>query len=611
MVALKKCVECFCDLAHKTVDQLFKVSTLCLDDHQVQPEDLEIVGDLSGETCSQICVHMLVFGKNWKTRLTLDSKLRGKICHKVEASVRFSTRTSHEWPSSHIQLQIGFSRWESSNRLQTGLIPRRRFCRKSDGLNVNNKKSDDTSPHYDAHHICSKQFVSLFSDCDFLKPARANVPEDLSLHLQARHRSQFIAPRWLRGNWTTRMPTWTITQYLHQITKLEATQSLKNSISKTRNISPQRRLEHHQAPGDRKRVEQHQALGNRKPWEIRWKLARGKFTSRRTLIKNNTSGNSMIQHKSFKPQNQEEQEFYTMVLQSICAKFGEDLPQTFVIPSKLWFGASSQWLSMGFILPEQVSRVFVFFQKKKANGYDQKFSKTTGFNTVPAATSANNDRTHWCIQYAQVLQDWNTFRWARISLLCDPAAKLIRMKVHVFSDSTLWVSLESTSIQKIGKQYWRTCGTNMDLSGNNLAAREVRSFSTYYEVLYHSNQEACSGILEQQANSRIFWREEHLLVNIQRHWLEKGNTEICLHNATEVGAFASQDTGASGCPRQEIRGGTEIPTNLNEHWILSHCEWLTCSSVILPDITSDEAIIAWTVEERRKNLPFPRYTRKP
>ena len=167
MVALKKCVECFCDLAHKTVDQLFKVSTLCLDDHQVQPEDLEIVGDLSGETCSQICVHMLVFGKNWKTRLTLDSKLRGKICHKVEASVRFSTRTSHEWPSSHIQLQIGFSRWESSNRLQTGLIPRRRFCRKSDGLNVNNKKSDDTSPYYDAHHICSKQFVSLFSDCDF------------------------------------------------------------------------------------------------------------------------------------------------------------------------------------------------------------------------------------------------------------------------------------------------------------------------------------------------------------------------------------------------------------------------------------------------------------
>ena len=39
----QKCVECFCDLAHKTVDQLFKVSTLCLDDHQVQPEDLEIV----------------------------------------------------------------------------------------------------------------------------------------------------------------------------------------------------------------------------------------------------------------------------------------------------------------------------------------------------------------------------------------------------------------------------------------------------------------------------------------------------------------------------------------------------------------------------------------
>ena len=48
-----KCVERCCELAHKRVDQVFKVSSLCLDDHQVKPEDLEIVGDLS-ETCSQI-----------------------------------------------------------------------------------------------------------------------------------------------------------------------------------------------------------------------------------------------------------------------------------------------------------------------------------------------------------------------------------------------------------------------------------------------------------------------------------------------------------------------------------------------------------------------------
>ena len=37
----------------------------------------------------------------------------------------------------------------------------------------------------------------------------------------------------------------------------------------------------------------------------------------------------------------------------------------------------------------------------------------------------------------QILQDWNKFRWSRITLLCDPAAKLTRMKVHALSDSTL------------------------------------------------------------------------------------------------------------------------------------------------------------------------------
>ena len=46
------CVEGYCELAHKTIDKLQNVSTLCLDDYLIKPEDLEIVGELS-ETCSQ------------------------------------------------------------------------------------------------------------------------------------------------------------------------------------------------------------------------------------------------------------------------------------------------------------------------------------------------------------------------------------------------------------------------------------------------------------------------------------------------------------------------------------------------------------------------------
>ena len=75
-------------------------------------------------------------------------------------------------------------------------------------------------------------------------------------------------------------------------------------------------------------------------------------------------------------------------------------------------------------------------------------------------------------------------------------------------------------------------------------------------------------------------------------------------------ANPSHDTGASWSPRQKIRGGTDILANLKENDILSNCKSL--SSIVLRhnDISSDRAITAWTVEERRKHLPLPRYIRQ-
>ena len=55
----QKCVERCCELAHKMDDQLHKVSTPCLDDHQVRPEDLEIVVELS-ETCSPFLLNACI-----------------------------------------------------------------------------------------------------------------------------------------------------------------------------------------------------------------------------------------------------------------------------------------------------------------------------------------------------------------------------------------------------------------------------------------------------------------------------------------------------------------------------------------------------------------------
>ena len=49
----KKCVERYCELANKTTQQLYKVSTPCIDDHHFKEEEMKSVGELS-QVCSQI-----------------------------------------------------------------------------------------------------------------------------------------------------------------------------------------------------------------------------------------------------------------------------------------------------------------------------------------------------------------------------------------------------------------------------------------------------------------------------------------------------------------------------------------------------------------------------
>ena len=41
----KKCVQRYCELANWTIQQLYKVSTPCLDDHHFKEEELKSVGD--------------------------------------------------------------------------------------------------------------------------------------------------------------------------------------------------------------------------------------------------------------------------------------------------------------------------------------------------------------------------------------------------------------------------------------------------------------------------------------------------------------------------------------------------------------------------------------
>ena len=52
VVHVKKCVERCCELANKTTQQLYKVSTPCIDDHHFKEEEMKHVGELS-PVCSQ------------------------------------------------------------------------------------------------------------------------------------------------------------------------------------------------------------------------------------------------------------------------------------------------------------------------------------------------------------------------------------------------------------------------------------------------------------------------------------------------------------------------------------------------------------------------------
>ena len=61
-VMQRKCVERYFELANMTTQQLYKVSTPCIDDHHFKEEETKSVGELSN-TCSQIVLKFLYLAR--------------------------------------------------------------------------------------------------------------------------------------------------------------------------------------------------------------------------------------------------------------------------------------------------------------------------------------------------------------------------------------------------------------------------------------------------------------------------------------------------------------------------------------------------------------------
>ena len=81
----KKCVERYCELANKTTQQLFKVSTTCIDDHHFKEEELKSVGELS-QVCSQIVLKCLYLARIGRPFLMVSEQIC-TIDHQMDQSL--------------------------------------------------------------------------------------------------------------------------------------------------------------------------------------------------------------------------------------------------------------------------------------------------------------------------------------------------------------------------------------------------------------------------------------------------------------------------------------------------------------------------------------------
>ena len=83
----KKCVERYCELANKTTQQLYKVSTPCIDDHHLfQRSRIEVLGRIVNSMHPN-CSKMLILGTNWTTRYSMVSEQTCTVDQKMDQSV--------------------------------------------------------------------------------------------------------------------------------------------------------------------------------------------------------------------------------------------------------------------------------------------------------------------------------------------------------------------------------------------------------------------------------------------------------------------------------------------------------------------------------------------
>ena len=123
-----KCVERYCELANKTTQQLYKVSTPCIDDHHFKEEELKSVGELS-KVSSQIVLKCLYVARIGRPDILWSvNKLARSITKWTKACDKRQSRLI-----SYIHHTCEYKQYcyVGCQTMQTGTVSGLRFCRRS------------------------------------------------------------------------------------------------------------------------------------------------------------------------------------------------------------------------------------------------------------------------------------------------------------------------------------------------------------------------------------------------------------------------------------------------------------------------------------------------
>ena len=116
-----KRVDIDCEPANKMIEQVYKVSTPCRDDHQFTKDEPETIGELA-EVCSQIVFVMLLFGAHRQTRYCMVSELFGKSYHEAQQSLRQKIGRVDFLHSSHESILTILPRGRHSITMLTWIV---------------------------------------------------------------------------------------------------------------------------------------------------------------------------------------------------------------------------------------------------------------------------------------------------------------------------------------------------------------------------------------------------------------------------------------------------------------------------------------------------------